>query len=102
MSDTIALMNKGKLEQVGSPQQLYLQPKTRFVAGFLGAVNWMGPIGVRPEATRISRQKPDENAKGSAAIVEGRNVLRQFRPRRGEACERRDRDLRVFAVGRTV
>jgi ABC-type Fe3+/spermidine/putrescine transport system ATPase subunit len=75
MSDTIALMNQGKLEQVGSPQQLYLQPKTRFAAGFLGAVNWMGPIGVRPEATRISRQKPDENAKGSAAIVEGATFL---------------------------
>jgi spermidine/putrescine transport system ATP-binding protein len=71
MSDTIALMNKGKLEQAGSPQQLYLQPKTRFAAGFLGAVNWMGSIGVRPEAMRISRQKPDEDAKGSAAVVEG-------------------------------
>jgi ABC-type Fe3+/spermidine/putrescine transport system ATPase subunit len=50
---------------------LYLQPKTRFAAGFLGAVNWMGSIGVRPEAMRISRQKPDEDAKGSAAVVEG-------------------------------
>ena len=42
MSDTIALMHKGRLEQVGTPQQLYLQPKTRFAAGFLGSVNWIG------------------------------------------------------------
>ena len=35
MSDTIALLNKGRLEQVGTPQELYLQPKTRFAAGFL-------------------------------------------------------------------
>ena len=71
MSDNIALMNKGRLEQAGTPQQIYLQPKTRFAAGFLGAVNWMGPFGVRPEATRISRQKPDGGVKASAAVVEG-------------------------------
>ena len=36
MSDNIALMHKGRLEQVGTPRQLYLEPKTRFAAGFLG------------------------------------------------------------------
>jgi ABC-type Fe3+/spermidine/putrescine transport system ATPase subunit len=75
MSDTIALLNKGRLEQVGTPQELYLQPKTRFAAGFLGAVNWMGPIGVRPEATRISRQKPDSDARASTALVQGATFL---------------------------
>lgn len=75
MSDTIALMNKGRLEQVGTPQQLYLHPKTRFTAGFLGAVNWMGPIGVRPEATRISRLKPDGDTKTTTAVVEGATFL---------------------------
>src|SRR5260221_140083 len=35
-----------------------LQPRTRFVAGFLGAVNWIGGVGVRPEAIRISRTDP--------------------------------------------
>src|SRR6266403_3143395 len=41
LSDQIAVMNNGALEQVGSPQDIYLRPRTRFVAGFLGAVNWI-------------------------------------------------------------
>jgi spermidine/putrescine transport system ATP-binding protein len=75
MSDTIALMCKGRIEQIGTPQQLYLQPKTRFAAGFLGSVNWIGPVGVRPEAIRISREKPDDSARSSAAIVEAATFL---------------------------
>jgi ABC-type Fe3+/spermidine/putrescine transport system ATPase subunit len=55
MSDRIAVMNAGKVEQVGSAREIYLQPRTRFVAGFLGEVNWIGSVGVRPECTRISR-----------------------------------------------
>jgi ABC-type Fe3+/spermidine/putrescine transport system ATPase subunit len=58
LSDQIAVMNKGLLEQVGSPEDIYLRPSSRFVAGFLGAVNWINGIGVRPEATRISRTVP--------------------------------------------
>ncbi len=39
MSDRIAIMNRGRLEQVGSPQGLYESPQTSFVATFLGASN---------------------------------------------------------------
>lgn len=60
LSDRIAVMNKGKIEQIGTPREIYLQPATRFVAGFLGAVNWIGPIGVRPELTKIGRTAPGE------------------------------------------
>src|SRR3954451_19664073 len=58
MSDRIAVMNKGLLEQVGTPEDIYVRPTSRFVAGFLGAVNWIDGIGIRPEATRISRTAP--------------------------------------------
>lgn len=58
LSDRIAVMNDGRLEQTGSPQELYQRPQTRFVASFLGAMNWIAGVGVRPEATRISRQSP--------------------------------------------
>jgi spermidine/putrescine transport system ATP-binding protein len=59
MSDRVAVMNKGRIEQFGAPEDVYLRPATRFVAGFLGAMNWFGSAGVRPEATRVSRQKPE-------------------------------------------
>jgi spermidine/putrescine transport system ATP-binding protein len=39
MSDRIAVMNKGRYEQLGDPEALYERPKTRFVAGFLGVSN---------------------------------------------------------------
>jgi spermidine/putrescine transport system ATP-binding protein len=39
MSNRIAVMNRGSYEQLGSPEELYERPKTRFVAGFLGASN---------------------------------------------------------------
>jgi spermidine/putrescine transport system ATP-binding protein len=39
MADTIAVMNQGKIEQLGSPTELYERPKTAFVANFLGTSN---------------------------------------------------------------
>jgi ABC-type Fe3+/spermidine/putrescine transport system ATPase subunit len=68
LSDQIALMHKGKLEQTGTPQELYLHPKSRFVAGFLGAVNWLGDFGVRPEATRVSREPTGANPRPALVV----------------------------------
>ena len=56
MSDHIAVMNAGSLEQVGTPREIYERPRTRFVADFLGAMNWIGGVGVRPEAICIGSQ----------------------------------------------
>jgi spermidine/putrescine transport system ATP-binding protein len=39
LSDHVAVMNRGRFEQLGTPQQLYYQPQTAFVAGFVGANN---------------------------------------------------------------
>jgi spermidine/putrescine transport system ATP-binding protein len=39
MADTIAIMNRGRIEQLGPPEELYERPATPFVAGFLGASN---------------------------------------------------------------
>jgi spermidine/putrescine transport system ATP-binding protein len=39
MADTIAVMNRGRIEQLGPPQELYERPATAFVAGFLGVSN---------------------------------------------------------------
>ena len=39
LSDHVAVMNAGRFEQVGTPQELYYEPRTPFVAGFVGANN---------------------------------------------------------------
>jgi ABC-type Fe3+/spermidine/putrescine transport system ATPase subunit len=55
MADRLGVMNAGELQQVGTPEEVYLRPRTRFVASFLGAMNWIDGIGVRPEATRLAK-----------------------------------------------
>lgn len=45
MADTVAVMNKGAIEQMGAPEELYELPKTTFVANFLGQSNlFTGPV----------------------------------------------------------
>ena len=39
MSDRVVLMNKGKVEQIGTPDEVYDHPATSFVTSFLGSVN---------------------------------------------------------------
>jgi multiple sugar transport system ATP-binding protein len=43
LADRVVVMNGGRIEQIGTPQELYHHPKTRFVAGFIGspAMNFM-------------------------------------------------------------
>ena len=45
MADTVAVMNKGQIEQMGAPEELYELPRTAFVASFLGQSNlFTGPV----------------------------------------------------------
>jgi len=57
MSDRIAVFNRGKIEQVGTPADVYERPLTEFVAGFVGVSNMLERDGrrftIRPEKIRI-------------------------------------------------
>jgi len=58
MSDRIAVMDRGRIEQLGSPAEVYEFPRTAFVAGFIGESNLLqGPegelIAVRPERIEL-------------------------------------------------
>lgn len=55
LSDRIAVMRGGEIEQAGPPQELYQKPETRFVASFLGEMNWVDGVGIRPECVCIAR-----------------------------------------------
>ena len=103
VSDRIAVMNDGEIIQHGTPKEVYEQPKTRFVAEFLGAANlieaersegcietdlgvfyletrphWnQGTVAIRPERIRVSKQAPQKNGIKSRvreAIYRGTNV----------------------------
>jgi spermidine/putrescine transport system ATP-binding protein len=50
MSDNIAVMNTGRVEQIGSPREIYDRPKTQFVANFIGETNFLdGNLGASAE-----------------------------------------------------
>jgi spermidine/putrescine transport system ATP-binding protein len=53
MADRIAVMNKGRIEQLGSPDELYERPQTPFVAGFLGVSNLLPGTVVSEDQVRL-------------------------------------------------
>ncbi|WP_298225630.1 ABC transporter ATP-binding protein [Acidocella sp.] len=53
MSDRIAVFNHGKIEQVGTPIELYERPASAFVANFLGSSNILGDTLLRPEKLHL-------------------------------------------------
>ncbi len=71
MSDRVAVFNNGRIEQVDAPQDLYLHPRTAFVAGFVGTANVLQP------------RRPDDCAGWRAA---GRCVRSMFACRAAARC----------------
>jgi spermidine/putrescine transport system ATP-binding protein len=53
MADQIAVMNGGRIEQLGAPQELYERPATAFVAGFLGVSNLLPGVVEGSDAVRL-------------------------------------------------
>lgn len=66
VADRIAVLNKGRIEQVGSPEDLYDRPANSFVMSFLGPVAKLNGILVRPHYIRVGR-----NADLARAAAEG-------------------------------
>ena len=71
MSDRIAVMNKGRIEQIGAPQEIYDRPATRFVAGFIGNANIL-PV----EIEAAQRGEARVRSGGVAFIVASRRPKR--------------------------
>ena len=55
VADRIAVLNKGRIEQVGSPAEVYDRPANPFVMSFLGTVSSLNGIMVRPHDIRVGR-----------------------------------------------
>jgi multiple sugar transport system ATP-binding protein len=63
MADRIVVLNKGNIEQVGTPLELYNKPNSVFVAGFIGSPKMNiidnDTLGIRPEHIELSEKKGD-------------------------------------------
>ena len=85
MADRVAVFNNGGIVQQGTPQEIYRQPKTRFVADFVGSSNVIAPdvmsslggerrwASLRPEAIRLGMD--DAAERGIAATVAAASFL---------------------------
>ena len=82
MSDRVAVFNHGRIEQVGTPAEIYEHPTTAFVAGFVGISNLIsgkvaealtgapGTFSIRPEKIRI--KDPEAQIPAELCAVDGR------------------------------
>jgi len=89
LADRVVVMNHGRIEQIGTPNELYHNPATRFVAGFIGspAMNFLpcrleeaaGQLNVRL-ADRLALPLPPSRAARYRAIPRGEKLLLGIRP----------------------
>ena len=94
LSHRVAVMRGGVIEQVASPDTVYNQPASRFVAGFVGDVNILsgsaegpGALGVRPERVVVSASANGDDAipgRVESLVFQGRSFRVQVRLGTGE------------------
>lgn len=56
MADRIVVMEGGRIVQVGTPQEIYHQPASRFVASFVGTMNFLDTLVLGPTQVRLNEQ----------------------------------------------
>ena len=77
LSDHVGVMNHGRFEQLGSPQQLYYSPATSFVAGFVGANNRLTGTVLGVDGSLVELDAGggwSSRARGHAALTRGAAV----------------------------
>lgn len=88
MSDRIMVMQNGRVQQVGTPHDIYHAPVNRFVASFIGETNlWEGTVvAVEGEEVRVQLSSGQfltglrQNASPQAKLSSGKNVVMSIRP----------------------
>ena len=85
MSDRIAVMNRGKVEQVAAPEDIYKRPATAFVADFVGETNMIAGKIVSADGRRVTLETANGatfsgHSYGSASLAPGAAVQIVVRP----------------------
>jgi ABC-type Fe3+/spermidine/putrescine transport system ATPase subunit len=73
LSDKIAVMNQGRIEQIGSPTDVYERPRTRFVAQFVGRSNLL-PVRAVGAKDGLWAPDPAPGPTGTLAMIRPENV----------------------------
>ena len=83
LADRIVIMNEGRIEQVGTPNEVYKQPASQFVASFIGSPAMNFATGLISKYSRKNILETDGGAViglASSHVVQGRRVYLGFRP----------------------
>ena len=81
MSDRVVVMNEGRIEQLGTPSQVYNSPRTRFVASFVGTLTLLPGRVIDPaRGTLLVDGQAIRVAKGLVASRAGDSVMLALRP----------------------
>jgi iron(III) transport system ATP-binding protein len=83
LSNVIAVMNDGVIEQVGHPRDIYQKPKSRFVADFIGISNFLDGVVAERAGGKLKIATPDGDLNvnsGEADIALGERVTISIRP----------------------
>ena len=88
LSDRIAVMKAGRIEQLGSPREIYERPATRFVAEFIGASSVMQAVVVDPETIELAGGVR-VRARLARTVTVGEAVQLLIRPERVEVASTR-------------
>ena len=92
LSHSIAVMNGGRIEQLGSPREVYERPRNQFVADFIGTTNFIkGSVKAGDGAGfyRIDSEIGQLKARGVDSLKAGEEVMLSIRPEDIELSERR-------------
>jgi iron(III) transport system ATP-binding protein len=68
LADRIIVMNGGRIEQVGSPSEIYEKPRSRFVSEFVGSINVLRGLVTSVAGARVSLQLGEGQIVGHAAV----------------------------------
>src|SRR5450759_3162350 len=79
MADRVVVMNHGVIEQIGTPQQIYREPASAFVADFVGKVNVISAVAEGNNRFRVGALVLD-GASGADAVAPGTKVRLYLRP----------------------
>ncbi len=82
LSDRVAIMNRGRLQQLGTPEEIYESPNSRFVAEFIGLSNFLdGRVEiVRGETMTVAASGLAIQTRALPGVTSGQKVLLFFRP----------------------
>jgi spermidine/putrescine transport system ATP-binding protein len=83
MSDRVAVMNKGRVEQAASPKAIYEEPETIFVADFLGVSNLLGATAIGRDGAACAVQVGDRTLRARQGATDARGAVKvMIRPER--------------------